>query len=222
VKIGDPKGPTWRRIVGIVGDVRHTDLDAPPAAAVYVPNSQMTNSYVLFVIRTPLAPDRVIPALRQAVAKVTPDVPVYDVSTAEQILARIGASRRFATALLSMFALVAVVLAAVGLYGVVAFVVVERTRELGVRVAFGAARGDIIRLIATGAAIPIVGGLGAGLLAGIWAARSLRALLFAVRPLDAPTYCGVFLLVLLVVVAAHALPVRRALSIDPVIALKQE
>jgi putative ABC transport system permease protein len=222
VKIGAPTGPVWRRVVGIAGDVRHYDLDSAPPMAVYTPNSQLTDSYVVFTVKTASPPEQIVPSLRDAVWQVARDVPVYKISEAEALVSQATASRRFATALLSIFAGIAVLLAGVGLYGVTAFAIAERTKEVGVRVAFGATRRDVVRLVARAAVGPLAAGLAAGLVASTIATRGLQALLFSVAPVDAITYVAASALLVGAAALAHVAPLRRALSVDPAIALRQE
>jgi predicted permease len=221
VRLGGPRGPL-RRIIGIAEDVRHFNLTDAPTMTVYTPNAQVTESFLVFVVRTAADRDAILPRLRDAIWSVAGDVPIYNPQTGEEMVRTGVAARRFASALLLLFAALAMTLTAVGLYGVVAFDVSARTRELGLRLALGAARKDVVRLVAKGALSVVGAGLVSGVIAAMFAARGMSALLWGVAPTDTVTHCAVAILLLIVAVVAHIAPVRRALATDPAIALREE
>jgi len=223
VRIGDALHGPWRRVIGIVGDTHHEDIAAAPTPAMYTPQTQVTDSFLVAAIRTATADSTSLAApLRAVMRDLDPAVPIYDVATMDAWLVKSSAQRLFVMRLLSGFACVAVLLAAIGLYGVVSHGVAQRTREVGVRLALGATRADILRLVlAQGIAVVVagvVGGIGLALLA----MRYLKNLVFGVSPADPVTLGAAAGLLAIVALAAHALPIRRALRIDPAAALRHE
>jgi putative ABC transport system permease protein len=223
VRIGSADEGPWRRVIGVVADAHHEDLTAPPTAAMYTPQTQVTDSFLVAVVKSSTTdPAALIAPVRAVLRELDPAVPVYDVATMEARLARSSAQRLFVMRLLSGFACVAVLLAAIGLYGVVAHGVAQRTREVGVRVALGARRGHILRLVLAQGAALIAAGVAGGLAAALLSTRYLGALVFGVSPMDAPTLAAAAGLLTTVALAAHAIPIRRALRIDPAAALRHE
>jgi putative ABC transport system permease protein len=222
VSIGDPKTDPWRTVVGIVGDVRHFSLDEAPTLQMYLPQSQVTDSFLVLTVRTPLEPQALMPALRGVLRELDPSVPVYDVATLREVVDRSVAQRRFVMQLLGTFALLALLLATIGLYGVVSYMVAQRTREVGLRVALGAAPGQILGLILGSGIKTVAIGLAVGLAATLVAARFLGTLLFDVEPHDPVTLGAAGGILMLVALLAHFVPAVRALRIDPSIALRQE
>ncbi len=209
-------------IVGVVGDVRHRGLDLAGGMEMYTPMAQVPLSGAEFVVRTSGDPLTSVSDVRRVIQKLDPDLPVVNVRTMEELVARAGAQRRYAAMLMGLFAAAALLLAAVGLYGVINYAVGQRTREIGLRLAFGAQRRDILRLILGHGA-----GLGAvGLLAGVGAAlaatRLMRAMLYQVEPNDLLTYASVTTVLALVTLVACWIPARRAARVDPMIALRYE
>jgi putative ABC transport system permease protein len=212
-------GP-WRTIVGVVGDVRHYDLAERPTPQMYLPQAQVTDSFPILTIRAGGDAGALAAAVRQAVWSVAKTVPIYDVSTLE---ARVGQSVRrrwFVMFLLSCFATIAVVMAAVGVYGVVASLVSQRTREFGIRLALGAQPRDLVRLLVRGGVSLTAIGVGAGAMLGAALTQLLRSLTYGVSALDPLTFlaCGVILGA--VALVAHWMPIRRAMRLDPVDALR--
>jgi putative ABC transport system permease protein len=223
VRIGDARQGPWRRVIGIVGDTHHADVTAAPTPAMYTPETQVTDSFLVAAVRTSTSDSGSLAApVRAAIRELDPAVPVYDVSTMNARLAKSSAQRLFVMRLLSGFACVAVLLAAIGLYGVVSHGVAQRTREVGVRVALGATRGDVLRLVAAQGSAVVLAGVAGGLAAALLAMRYLQTLIFHVSPTDPLTLAGAAGILTLVAVAAHAVPIRRALRIDPAAALRHE
>ena len=223
VRVGAPTGTPWRTIVGIVGDVRHTDLAEKAYPQMYLPQSQVTDSFIVLAIRTSSAnPAALAPAVRSILREADPTVPLYDVATLEDLLAKSVARRRFVMLLLVGFAAVSLLLAAVGLYGVISYTVAQRTREVGVRIALGASRSHIFRLVLGSAAVTLAAGVCVGLVASLIVTRFLEGQLFQVEALDPAAIAGAVGTLALVATAAHLLPIRRALRVDPTIALRQD
>ena len=223
VRIGDPSGTPWRTIVGIVGDVRHADLAEEAWPQMYLPQSQFTDSYLVLAIRTSTTdPAALAPAVRGILRNADPTVPLYDIATLEELLAKSVARRRFVMLLLVGFAAISLLLAAVGLYGVISCTVAQRTREVGVRIALGANRGHIFRLVLGSAAVTLIAGIGVGLIAALIITRFLQGQLFQVEALDPGAIAGAVVALGVVATVAHLLPIRRALRVDPTIALRQD
>jgi putative ABC transport system permease protein len=173
-------------------------------------------------VRTGGDPAALAPALRAAVRSVDADQPVFDVAPLDELLAGSRAERRFQLSLLGLFAAFALFLAALGLYGVVSQHTAERTRELGLRLALGARRGEVLRLVLLQALRPVAAGMALGLLAAGGFTRVLGGLLFGVGPTDPATFAGMALLLGLVAALAAYLPARQAMRLDPLAALRQE
>ncbi len=215
---GDPGD--WRTVVGVAGDVRFRRLkEATPT--IYLPWHQLI-TFGTFAVRTRDALGSVLPAVRRTVREFDPQIDVWDARTMDDYLAKPLAQPRLSTLLLSVFGLVGLLLAAIGLYGIVASTVQERTRELGVRVALGATPGRLRRdVLAAALGVTSVGAV-VGLAAALVSSRLLTALLFQVSPTDPITLAGVCVLLLGVGVGAAYLPARRAMRIDPAQALRAE
>jgi putative ABC transport system permease protein len=222
VRIGGSDGP-WRTVVGIAGDVRHADLAAAPTLQMYLPQTQVTDSFLVLAVRTVSSdPTVIVPQVRDAFRRIDPTVPIYGVAPMSELVYQAVADRRFAMQLLGAFAFVALLLAAIGLYGVVAYTVAQRTRELGVRVALGATPAAVLRLVLGSGIVTVTTGLFIGVAAALVAGQFLGSLLFGVRATDPIALGAAAVTLALVAVAAHLVPARRALRIDPVTALRQE
>ena len=221
VKIGGTDGPWWT-IVGIVGDVRHYGLDVAPNPQMYVPERQSTDSYVTLVVRTTSVDDQVGAAIRREVAAMAPDVPVSSVVTLDERVRASIAPRRLLMMLLGAFAVTALLLAAVGLYGVVSQGVASRRREFGIRIALGATPRDVFGLVLARGAQLVGLGIVAGLLASAWMGRLLGAQLYDTAPHDPRALAAAIVLLVLVALAAHVVPARRALGVDPTAALRND
>ena len=209
-------------IIGIVDDVRQFGLDRPPEPEMYLPYDQTPVGPMTVVARTSSSPDVVFAAARAAVRELDPDLPLFELGTLQRRFEESAARPRLYTALLAAFAGVAVLLAAIGLYGVVSYAVRQQTHEIGIRLALGATRSDVARVVVGSALEVTMLGAALGVLAALGASRLLGALLFGVSPTDPWTYAAVVAVMLVVGVVASWTPARRATSIDPVSALRSE
>jgi putative ABC transport system permease protein len=207
-------------IIGIVGDIRHRALESEPAAAMYLPTYE--TPWMNIVIRTKGDPAGLSAAVRREVQGIDPDQPVADVKTMEQWLETAVAAPRYRTALLGLFALVALVLASTGIYGVMSYSVTQRTHEIGVRMALGARRLDVLKLVVRQGMTLVVVGVGLGLVGAIALTRVMSTLLFGVTAKDPVTFAAVAALLTLVAFVACYLPARRATKVDPLVALRYE
>ena len=221
LRIGDTKGP-WRMVVGVAGDVLHRGLDAPHSLQVYVPNTQWTDSDVLMVVRTANDPASIVAAVRHAIAAVDPQAPVTDVATMDEVVSASVARQRFSVLLFVLFALIALVLASVGIYGVIFYAVAERAHEIGIRMALGAARSDVLRLAVGEGVKPALLGVAVGIAGALALTRLLASLLYGVKPTDPATFVAVSTLLIVVAPLACYIPARRAMRVDPMVALRHE
>ena len=217
---------TWCTVVGVVADTKQYSLSETPSPSMYLPYAQAPGTFMMqditLVLRTAADPLALVAAARRAVQAVDPDLPVFDVATMDQLVYRSASAPRFNSALLGVFAALALVLAAVGIYGVMSYAVAQRTHEIGVRVALGAGTSDILLQVARQGMLPAAAGIAIGT-AGAWAVtRFLSSLLFGVTPTDPVTFALVPLLLGAVAVLACLLPARRATKVDPVVALRYE
>lgn len=222
--LGRPgSGAPWLTIVGIAGDVRQVDLIRVPRPAMYLPALQDQGTGVTlrdWVVRASGDPAALVPEVRNVVAAVDPTLPVTRAQTMEQVRSASTATQQFNLLLVGLFGVLAVVLAAVGLYGVTAYTVAQRTRELGIRIALGARRGALLRLVLAQGARLTIAGLVLGTVVALGLTRVMSTLLFGVGARDPITFVGVALLLFLVALVASFVPARRATKIDPVIALR--
>jgi putative ABC transport system permease protein len=213
---------TWRTIVGVVGDTKQMGVASETMPEIFIPFEQSPNPDMSLIIRTDADPTSLIPAVRAVVASLDKDVPIYGAETLDNLLAGQVASQRFNMALLGTFAGLALLLAAVGIYGVMAYAVGQRTQEIGIRMALGALPENVLRMVlAQGARLAIFGVvLGTG--AGIALTRLLRTLLFEVKPSDPTTFAVGAAILFVAAIAACWIPARRATKVDPLIALRYE
>ena len=209
-----------REIVGVVADVRASAIADPAQPALYIPFAQRPVTDLTLTVRTSAEPSRLVGPIRTVVLSLDPDQPLSSWAPMSDVVAASVRQPRDRTTLLGVFALVAVVLAAVGVYGVMAYGVTERTREIGVRVALGANARDVVRLVVSGALGMTAIGVTLGLAGGFAASRVLGSLLYGVGPTDIPTFLIAAVLVLLVAGLASWIPARRATRVDPAAALR--
>jgi len=214
--------PAWLSVVGVVGAVKNNDLKADPYPVFYVPFDQSPTTSVALVARTTGEPAVATTAIRVAVAALATDVPVSDEQTMEQLIGESVAQPRFAGALLLTFALLALLLGAVGTYGLMAFAAHRRTREIAIRMALGARARDVLATVVREGAVLTGLGVGAGLALALGLTRFLRGLLFGVSPTDPITFVAVPALLAAVALLASYLPVRKVTRVDPMIAIRSE
>jgi len=209
-------------IVGVVGNVRHNGLDAPVSLDAYAPFEQAPWSYVFLAVRAEGNAAALLTTLQREIRQVDADLPLSDVRTMDAVLAGTIAARRLTLLLTGIFAGVALVLAALGIFGVMSYVVTQRLREIGVRMALGAGRGEILRLVMSQGLVLLVAGLIPGMAAALGLTRLMRSLLFEISPTDPATLAGVTLLLAGVTLLACAVPARRAAHVNPLVALRYE
>ncbi len=211
----------WREIVGIVGDVPYLGLGAEPEAAYYAPLAQLPGGPFSIVIRLS-NPARLADALRASVWSIDKEMPLSNVTTMEQLMSASVAQPRFQTVLIGIFGGVALLLAAIGIYGVVAYSVTHRVHEFGIRMALGAQRGDVLGQVMRGSAVLVMTGLAAGAAGSLALTHLIRTLLYRVSPTDPVTFVGVAAILTGVALMASLIPAHRATRIDPVVALREE
>ena len=220
---GEGRQPVTREIVGVVGDVRHEGLDVEPTPEYYIPYEQASVDDMTVVARTTGGnPTSIATPLRDVIRGMDKEQPVYNIRPMTQLLDESVAQRRFNMVLLGGFALLALVLAGIGIYGVMSYSVAQRTREIGVRIALGAQSGDVLKMVLTQALGLTAVGLTLGLIGALALTRFLVTLLFEVKPTDLRTFAGVSIVLGAVAIAACLIPARRATKVDPLVALRYE
>jgi putative ABC transport system permease protein len=211
-----------REIIGVVGDVRHVALSEPDWAEMYVPYAQFAPPTMNVVVRVAGNPLNLAAALEAQVGAVDKDITLSAVTSMESVLGTSVSQPRFSSELIGMFAALALLLAAIGLYGLMAYSVTQRRTEIGIRMALGATREDILRLVLRRGSALAIAGAAIGMLASMAASRVLSSMLFAVSPKDPETFLAVAFLLISVALAACYIPARRAAKVDPMVALRYE
>ncbi|HSE24266.1 MAG TPA: ABC transporter permease, partial [Pyrinomonadaceae bacterium] len=209
-----------REIVGIIGDVKQIKLDAEGKSEIYVPFLQFSVPAMNIVVRTKTDPGSMTSAVLHQISQVDPDQPVFQLKTMDQYLAESMAQRRLSTILLGAFAAVALVLAAVGVYSVMSYLVGQRTHEIGIRMALGAKQLDILKLVVGQGMWLTLLGIAFGVAAALFLTRIMTSLLYGVSAIDPLTFIGISLLLVVVALLACLIPARRAIKVDPIIALR--
>jgi putative ABC transport system permease protein len=215
-----PGTPEWREVVGVVADVRAFGLENDVPAEIYIPMTQGRMQWgayqrgMAIVARTD-GPVPIAPAMRAAVRGVDPAVPLFDVQTMDDVLSQATSARRFNTKLLALLGLSGLILAAIGIYGVIAFFVSQRTHEIGVRIALGATGGTVVRMVVGQALVLALIGVTIGSVGAWWATQSLSSMLFQVSARDPWAYGLAAMTLVLVAATAAMLPARRAAKVDP-------
>jgi putative ABC transport system permease protein len=216
----DPKAPAVS-VVGVVGDVRHYRLEDPPAPQMYMPQEQMTDSFLVLVVKSP-AFDTRWPAVRQIVKELASDVPMYSFASMDELVSKSAAPRRFTAFLLGVFAISAIAMTAAGVYGLVAYSVARRAREFGIRMALGASRGAIRRLVLVRGLLLTSLGVTAGLVGSAFAGRALGGIKYQTSGLDGAVVLATVAILALAAMLAHAAPLSRAVGVSPTDALRSE
>jgi predicted permease len=218
---GEAQHPAWQTVIGVVEDARYREVEVP-RFDLYLPYRQAPNQVQDFVVRFSGDPRQAISMVRSTIASIDPDVRIAGISTMDDVVGRAFAPWRFSSVVVTVFAVVGLMFAAVGIGALVAFAVTQRTREIGVRVALGAQTRDVVVLVALEGAWMALAGLVGGLVVAWMVRRSVESMLFGVKPNDALTFGGVALLLGVVSLLAAYLPARRAARIDPASALRAE
>ena len=222
---GDTGPPRWMTVIGVVGDVKHSGLNQPTDPAVYEPFSQSDEAWRRFMtlaVRTRHASPGLVAEVKKQVWSLDGQIPVGDVHAMDELIAVSLAQQRFNMLLLGLFAALALILAAVGIYGVMAYATNQRTHEIGIRTALGAQRGDVLRLVMRDAARIALFGIASGIAGALALTHLMASLLFEVKPTDPATFAGVAILLAFVVLAACYIPARRATRVDAMVALRYE
>ena len=215
--------PEWMEIVGVVSPTHDLNPSQPPRAEIYIPFAQETRSAEAdFIVRTAQDPAAMTPALENAIWAVDKNTPIRDLTTMDELVAVSIANPRFEAILLGAFGGLGLVLAIVGVYGVISYGVSQRTREIGVRMALGAGRRDVLRMVLREGMLLAITGIVVGIGGAFALTRFLRSLLFEIKPTDPATFVGVAVALLLVAMAACYVPARRAMRVDPMVALRHE
>jgi len=212
----------WLNIIGVVGNVKSDSLESQEVPHIYLSDFQSPSYSSVIYARTAGDPGKIGDAIRHEVQAVDPDVPVYAVRTMEEVVARSIAERRFALEILGFFAVIALLLASIGIYGVMAYTFSQRTHEIGIRIALGAQRSHILRLALGEGMILVTLGLAAGLFGALLLTQFLRSMLYAVKPTDPITFIAIAALLTSVALLACFIPAHRATRVDPLVALREE
>jgi putative ABC transport system permease protein len=211
-------------VIGVVGNVLHDALDAEAKPEIYVPVQQAPNDEAspMIVVRTALDPGAAAAELRAAVSAVDRAVPVDRIETVERLVSASVAQPRFRTVILATFSILALAMASIGIYGVMNYIVIQRTREFGIRLSMGATRSDVLRLVLGRAAVLIGAGTALGLGGAVVIVRLIANLLFGTTPMDPFTFAAVPFVLAGVALLASYIPARRATLVDPIVALRYE
>jgi putative ABC transport system permease protein len=223
VHFGGPANTSpWMTVVGVVGNVLSDRLEQAPRPMLYRPLTQASSLSMAIAVRTTGDPGRLAEPLARAVREADPDQPTHSVRSMEEVLAAATASRRFSMQLLGGFAFLALVLAAIGIYGVMAYLVSQRTREIGIRVALGARPASVVRLVVSYALGLAAGGVLVGIVGAAFLTRLMTGMLFGVSASDPWTFAVIAIALLATALVATLTPARRAARVDPMIALRAE
>jgi putative ABC transport system permease protein len=226
IKLGWGKGPGRARaggeVIGIVGDTRDAGLNEPSPAEIYLPLEQWPVSAMSVVVRTATPPTSLADAIRDAVHSVDPNLPVSNVRTLDQIIAKSISQPRFYMTLLTIFAGVALALAGIGIFGVLSYAVSQRTREIGIRMALGARERSVVVMVVRQAMLLVAIGVVSGTVAALVLSQTMARMLFGVTATDPATFAGVAAVLVAVALLACYMPARRASRVDPIIALRSE
>lgn len=212
----------WLNVVGVVGRVKHESLDSDPRIAFYLPQAQFPSRAMTLVLRSQVDPSALSPAVKKELRSIDPDLPMYSVRTMAERLEESLARRRFSMLLLALFAGFALALATIGVYGVMAYLVSQGTREIGIRMALGATQREILKLVVSQGMTLAGSGLAIGVLAAFLFTRLMRSLLFGINASDPATFGAISLLLTVVALLATYIPAKRAARVDPMLCLRSE
>jgi len=212
----------WRTVAGVVRDVKQAGLDAPHTMQIYVPEAQTRNGIMTLVVRTSADPAGYINVVRSQISAMDKDLAVSDIASMEEVQSASVDGRRFTAALMAVFGVLGLLLAMVGVYGILSYMVAQRTAEMGIRLALGAGRYDVLALVVGQGLRLAAWGVAAGMVGALLLTRLLSRLLFEVSPFDLVTFAGVVILLGLVSLVAICIPARRAAKVDPMVALRYE
>jgi putative ABC transport system permease protein len=223
LNLGSDKEPDWNQIVGVVGDVKYNGVADNVQPAIYLVAQQAPMVGMSLIIKTDVAdPLSLTAAVRNEIRKIDPDLPVTQVATMEQRLSKAVSQPRVRTTLIALFAVVALILACVGIYGVISYSVAQRTHEIGIRMALGAPRSHVLGIVIKQALLLTGTGVLIGLIASYLLTRLMEELLFGVQPHDLPTFAATSLVLASTALLASYLPAWRASRVDPLVALRYE
>ncbi len=222
ITVGSFGRPMSREIIGVVADVRHTGLDSNPRPEFFVPHLQNPFGGMAIVVRTSSDPETLLPAAKDQIRAIYKDQPFYSINTMDALVSRSLGERRFNLLLLCAFASIALLLAGVGIYGLISFSISQRTHEIGIRMALGARARDITKMILGEGIALALAGIGAGVVGALLLTRLLKSFLFGVTPTDPVTFAAISVLLIAIALVASYLPARRATKVDPMVALRYE
>ncbi|MDQ3426582.1 MAG: ABC transporter permease, partial [Gemmatimonadota bacterium] len=228
ITFGPPEGVTdttareWIEVVGVVGHTKHEGLDAESRVQLYLPFRQAGLPFLAVAVRTAGDPGRYVNLVRNAVRSVDPDQPISGINTMSELVSQSVGPRRLSMLLLSLFSGIALVLASIGIYGVMSYSVSLRSRELGVRIALGAGRNDVLRLVLRQGMSLALLGIGIGVVTAFGLTRLIQSQLYGVRASDPGTFLGVALLLATTALVANLVPALRATRVDPAVVLRDE
>ena len=209
-------------IIGVVGDVKFTGLNTPYIPEMYMPQAQNPAATMTLVVRSTSNPQPLIAAVRQKTAEIDPDLPFSNIASMNEVVSASVAQPRLTTQFTGFFAGLALLLTAVGIYGVLAYSVTQRTHEMGIRMALGASRVEILKMVVGQGMKLVLSGLVLGLVVSLAVTRLLTTLLFGTSARDPLTFAAVTLLLIVVALLAAYIPARRAAQVDPIVALRHE
>jgi putative ABC transport system permease protein len=212
----------WRTVVGVVADARRSGVEQEARPSTFLPHRQRPSPAMTLLVRTTADPLALVSAVRREVREIDPNQPMAEIATLEALLSERLAQRRFNAVLLGVFSALALLLAIVGVYGVIAYMVNQSTREIGIRMALGARSVDVLRLVLRQVSTLVLLGIGIGVATALVLSRTLSGMLFGTSPTDPATYVGIALLLTVTALIASYLPARRATRVDPMIALRAE
>ncbi|HLZ13021.1 MAG TPA: ABC transporter permease [Candidatus Acidoferrum sp.] len=218
----DSNRPPWRTVVGVVQDVKQAGLDAPATAQIYLPHSQYATGSLTLVVHSSVAPLSLTSPVRQQLLAIDPEIAASNITTMEEVLSNSIASQRFSTALLGALAGLGLILSSIGIYGVLSYGVLQRTREIGIRMTLGATNRRIVSLVMGHGVKILAVGLAVGFVAALFITRLMSSLLFGVTANDPLTYVGIFVFLSFSALLACYLPARRASRLNPLVALRHE